>query len=378
MHTQKTLGRFVRPRAIQQRDRLHRWVWAVLDAAIWFVAIYGATWLRFDFRLTRVFAATTLLFAVVAVVAHFVVGALIGPYGVNHQRGSFEESADIGRSVAVLTGGLLVWALLVDPIVVPRSVTLVAGALAMTGQTAAAQPADSSGRRLTLSGNLDVANAYFLRGLPQADTEVILQPSIDGGVSVSRNLSVHVGLWNSLHTGATGLDGPSGKLWYASNFYGSLSYAAGRVAVAAIYTGYTSPNNMFASVEELAVKASHRGWAEPYALVAFELKGQQDGGQAKGRYLEVGGAPSWGSGLTLAVPVKVGLSLGDYYETFTGDETFGFFSAGGRVTKTISRGTAGSWNVHGGAEYLFLGERNKMVFGSDSKIVASAGIGFTF
>jgi len=126
----------VRPRAIQQRDRLHRWVWAVLDAAIWFVAIYGATWLRFDFRLTRVFAATTLLFAVVAVVAHFVVGALIGPYGVNHQRGSFEESADIGRTVAVLTGGLLVWALLVDPIVVPRSVPLVAGALALVGMFA--------------------------------------------------------------------------------------------------------------------------------------------------------------------------------------------------------------------------------------------------
>ena len=124
------------PRAIQQRDRLHRWVWAVLDAAIWFVAIYGATWLRFDFRATRVFAATTLLFALVAVAAHFIVGALIGPYGVNHQRGSFEESADIGRTVAVLTGGLLVWALLADPIVVPRSVPLVAGALALVGMFA--------------------------------------------------------------------------------------------------------------------------------------------------------------------------------------------------------------------------------------------------
>jgi FlaA1/EpsC-like NDP-sugar epimerase len=111
-------------------------VWALLDAAIWFVAIYGATWLRFDFRVARVFVATTLLFAIVAVAAHFIVGAFIGPYAVNHQRGSFEESADIGRTVAVLTGGLLVWALLADPIVVPRSVPLVAGALALVGMFA--------------------------------------------------------------------------------------------------------------------------------------------------------------------------------------------------------------------------------------------------
>jgi hypothetical protein len=252
------------------------------------------------------------------------------------------------------------------------------GALALAGAPVVAQTATPDSRRLAVSGNVDVTDAYFLRGLPQDDTKVLVQPSIDGGVSLSQNLSMHVGLWNSLHTGATGLDGPSGKLWYASNFYGSLSYAIRRVDVAAIYTGYTSPNNAFASVQELAIKASHRGWGQPYALVAFELKGQQDGGQAEGRYLEVGGAPSWGSGVTVAVPLKVGLSLGDYYESFTGDETFGFFSAGGRVTKTFSQGAAGSWNVHGGAEYLRLGERNKIVFGSDSKVVASAGIGFSY
>jgi len=29
---------------------MHRWVWALIDAAVWFGAIYGATWLRFDFE----------------------------------------------------------------------------------------------------------------------------------------------------------------------------------------------------------------------------------------------------------------------------------------------------------------------------------------
>ena len=130
------VGSLVTPRAVQRRDRLHRWVWAFLDAVIWLVAIYGATWLRFDFRATLVFATGTLLFAVVGVVGHFVVGAFVGPYGVNHQRGSFEESVDIGRTVVLVTGGLLVWVLIADPIVVPRSVPLVAGALALVGMFA--------------------------------------------------------------------------------------------------------------------------------------------------------------------------------------------------------------------------------------------------
>ena len=124
------------PRAVQRRDRLHRWVWVLFDAAIWFVAIYGATWLRFDFKRAPVFLAATLLFAVAAVAGHFLVGAFIGPYAVGHQRGSFEETTDISRTVVVTTGGLLIWALIADPLLVPRSVPVVGGALALVGMFA--------------------------------------------------------------------------------------------------------------------------------------------------------------------------------------------------------------------------------------------------
>jgi len=124
------------PRAVRRRNWLLRWVWAAFDAAIWFLAIYVATWLRYDFKLATVFATGTLVFALVAVALHFVVGALIGPYAVNHQRGSFEESSDISRTVAVTTAVLSVWALAAHPIVVPRSVPLVAGALALVGMFA--------------------------------------------------------------------------------------------------------------------------------------------------------------------------------------------------------------------------------------------------
>ena len=91
------------PRAVERNEWLHRWVWVLFDAAIWFAAIYGATWLRFDFKYAPVFVATTLLFAVAAVAGHFLVGAFIGPYAVGHQRGSFEETTDISRTVAVTT-----------------------------------------------------------------------------------------------------------------------------------------------------------------------------------------------------------------------------------------------------------------------------------
>jgi succinoglycan biosynthesis transport protein ExoP len=47
------MGRYVTLRAIQRRDRRHRWAWALGDSAIWFLAIYGADWLRLDFTVAN-------------------------------------------------------------------------------------------------------------------------------------------------------------------------------------------------------------------------------------------------------------------------------------------------------------------------------------
>ena len=93
----------------------------------------------------------------------------------------------------------------------------------------------------------------------------------------------------------------------------------------------------------------------------------------KGQYLELGARPTFGQGVTLAVPVKVGLSLGDYYEGLRGDERFGFFSVGGIATVPLSSG--GRWNLHGGAEYIRLGDRNQLVLGKEHQVVVSGGIG---
>jgi FlaA1/EpsC-like NDP-sugar epimerase len=123
--------------AAKQRDQwLHRWVWVLFDGAIWFGAIYGATWLRFDFKSTDVLMDHTLTFAAVATLAYVLIGSIIGPYAIGHQRGSFEETNDLATTALVTTGGLLAWDFLAIPLIVPRSVPVVAGALALVGMFA--------------------------------------------------------------------------------------------------------------------------------------------------------------------------------------------------------------------------------------------------
>jgi len=112
-------------------------VWAFIDAVIWIIAIYGATWLRYDFDRRPVFVNGAGLFAIAAAGATILVGALIGPYGVGHTRGSFEETIDVGRNALLVAAGLFIWALISHPILVPRSIPVMAGTLAMTGMFAA-------------------------------------------------------------------------------------------------------------------------------------------------------------------------------------------------------------------------------------------------
>jgi hypothetical protein len=116
-------------------------------------------------------------------------------------------------------------------------------------------------------------------------------------------------------------------------------------------------------------------------VLAQELDGQADGGASEGTYLELGLGPAFSrSTWSLTVPVRVGLSLGDYYESLTGDDTFGFLSVAGVVTIPLSSAPTrvGTWNVHGGVEYLLLGDRNEAVYGDSSHVIGSVGIGLSY
>jgi len=272
---------------------------------------------------------------------------------------------------------------------------LCAAAALLQAIPAAAQGADPNPGAITLTANIDFVNAYMFRGIPQDESGVIMWPSADMGFALFsgdgavKSISANIGTWNSLHTGDAGLDNlVNGKLWYESDFYATAGFGFARgTSVGVTYTAYTSPNGLFGTVKEIAFKfavddsgALGAMAVKPYVLVARELDGQADGGANEGTYLELGIAPGMSrSRLSVSVPVKVGLSLGDYYEGINGDETFGYFSVAGIATVPFSSTPTkfGTWNVHGGVEYQRLGDRNSFAFGKNQAIY-SIGIGFSY
>jgi hypothetical protein len=296
------------------------------------------------------------------------------------------------RHAAVLSGLSTVLALVAVPV---------------DAQTPAPSPDPNPGN-MTLTASFDGVSTYMFRGIRQHSTGIALWPVADLGVAVYsgdggvKSAGINIGTWNSLHTGDTGQDGPTGKLWYESDFYSKLSLGfGGGTSVAALYTAYTSPNNAFTTVKEIAFQVNvddsaflGKAALKPYALVAFEFDteqgvGQADAGAKAGRYLELGVSPAYsGSRASLAVPIKVGLSLANYYELNTGtaaapvfvDNTFGFFSIAGLVTVPLGATTSfGAWNLHGGVEFQALGETTKAFNGGDGqRVIGSIGIGFSY
>jgi hypothetical protein len=273
--------------------------------------------------------------------------------------------------------------------------------VAFLAAPAAAQNApDPNPGNLTFTGSFDFLNTYMFRGIRQDDTKLIMWPAADLGMAVYsgdgglKSLGLNVGSWNSLHTGSAGADGPSGKLWYEGDFYATLGLGfGGGVSLGTTYTAYTSPNNMFTTVKEIAVKLGvddtaflGRAALKPYALLAFEMDtapglGQADAGDNAGKYLELGIAPGYSlTSASLAFPLKVGLSVGDYYELAGVDNKFGYFSVAGLVTVPIGGTTSfGTWNVHGGAEFQALGDTTKVINGGeDTKVIGSFGIGLSY
>ena len=114
-----------------------------------------------------------------------------------------------------------------------------------------------------------------------------------------KSIGVNVGLWNSLHTGAAGLDGPSGELWYESDFYATFGLGFGEgTSLGVTYTAYTSPNGVFNTVRELSFKfaletAVRWGARRPnrtcWSLVSWT--GRPTEVLEEGTYLELGAAP---------------------------------------------------------------------------------------
>ena len=270
--------------------------------------------------------------------------------------------------------------------------------LTLTTGTAGAQAADPNPGAITLTTGIDFPSVYFFRGIRQeAEPKLTMFPFGDVGIALHsgdggvKSASVNFGIWNSLNTGSSGLDASPNerRIHYEQDFYASLSLGfGGGVTVMPMFTTYTSPNGSFGTVNEILVKVSHASKYAPYGLVAFELSGQADGGSDEGTYAELGVGPSWpllDGKVTVAVPVKIGLSLKDYYELNGEDNAFGFFDAGVLFTVPFTGVPSqfGSWNLHGGVNFLGLGDTTKAFNAPEGdpkggQVIASIGIGMSY
>lgn len=269
---------------------------------------------------------------------------------------------------------------------------------------AQAPASDPNPGALTFTGGLDVPTLYFFRGIRQEiEPKLTLWPYGDIGIALAsgdgalKSTSLNVGVWNSLHTGSSGSQIEGRSIHYEEDFYTTLTFGFDQgVSWATTFIAYTSPNGSYATVKELDLKISESGTVAPYCIIAFELsdKGQADLGQLfggkKGTYLELGVGPNWplgGGKATLTIPVKVGLSLKDYYELSAGaDNKLGFFDVGAFVTVPFTSvpSSFGTWNFHVGADFLKFGDTTKALnFGKEldsksTKVVALFGIGVSY
>ncbi|MBM3974281.1 MAG: hypothetical protein FJ301_09310 [Planctomycetes bacterium] len=295
---------------------------------------------------------------------------------------------------------------------------------AVAPQAPAARETDATARgRL----GFDVTSQYFFRGIRQASDGLILQPwaevgwsLIDGNDSL-RGLELTLGTWNSLQSDTPNAADGS---WYEGRGYIDLTASVGEKWTFGMrYTAYGNPNGGgtyeqategFGTVQEFAFRAQldDRGYLgeliesglQPYALLALETAGEREYyfvdpnsiDANGGVYAEFGITPSFNTSigdddLRLYVPIKLGLSVSDYYQdTSTGkDEHFGYLDVGVEIRQPLKflPHRMGPWQAVVGLHFLLLGdnceERNKStdapsVSGDELEFILNIGLSTSF
>ena len=289
-----------------------------------------------------------------------------------------------------------------------RCVALVVSTLALAGlflHTAPAQAAEEATgpNRGNVSVGLGVEfpTAYFFRGILQEDRGFIAQPFLETNIKVYEgeaplnSVSAKLGIWNSFQSQSPGV--PSDPTsWYEADLYGGLTFGLfDNFQAGVLYTAYTSPNGSFKTVQEIAFKLAFDDSKllgpfalSPSVLIAVELAGQADAGADKGVYLQLGIQPGFKLfedakyPISVTFPMTLGLGLDDYYEFNTGNNsTFGYFDLGlvAGIPLSFIPAAYGTWEIHAGVHFLFLGDNLETVNRGDSfEAVGTFGISMTY
>lgn len=278
--------------------------------------------------------------------------------------------------------------------------TLVAIAAAWLG-AASVSAAPNTGR-LSFSGGVDITTAYFFRGILQERNGFIIEPYGEMGVALYKGegdwsgLSLFGGTWASLHSQETNHTASSLDAFYELDWYGGLQaqFMDNKVTTRAFYIAYTSPSDAFKTVQEVDLSAAldDSEWLGAFALkpsVLFATETENSAmGPERGEYLELGVAPSYPivdsetMPVTLTFPIKLGLSLDDYYEVSEDNEdTFGYASTGAKLSFPLSfiPEDYGAWSASGGVNVLYLGTNTKKINDNDNIwVVGTWGVSMAY
>ncbi len=260
--------------------------------------------------------------------------------------------------------------------------------------------------KIEFGGGVDFTNAYFFRGVLQEDQGFIAQPwaeatfdLYDGGGLIN-DLTLTLGIWNSIHDENTGhRRAQSLHAWYESDLYFTFSLGLGdNVGIGVTYVTYTSPNDAFATIHEImfGIQFDDRAMWENTAVQAPGFIGLQPSltfaietentafGSDEGSYLEFAIEPGFttfaefgGNPVTLTFPMKVGISLDNYYKNPPKNDTFGFFDIGvvGSWPLSFVAPDYGAWDFAAGVHFLFLSDVLETANnGDDFEIIATVSV----
>jgi hypothetical protein len=257
--------------------------------------------------------------------------------------------------------------------------------------------------RISFNMGVDWVSEYFFRGIAQQTGGVNFQPYGSISFKLVENagpltaLTATPGIWNNWHAGGGNFVDPvDPEFWYESDLYFTLAATLfENVTLGLTYTAYLSPNDSFATVQELAfgISVNDSKWlgafaVNPSLLIAGELTGQADAGSDRGVYLQLGinpgytFAPESAYPLTISFPVTLGLSLSDYYEFATGDNpAFGYVQFGPALALPLRfiPKSFGTWTIKGALELLALGDTLKPLNDNDTfKPIGRIGISVVY
>jgi hypothetical protein len=231
--------------------------------------------------------------------------------------------------------------------------------------------AAAGGPEVSVLVGADIPSVYYFRGFRQeSDAKFTFQPYADIGVAASDMVSFNVGTWNSFHTGSL-KDSDLG--YYETDLYAAVTTGMLKTT----YTAYTYPNIDDSAIHELMFSTTFDDSASAFPLapsVALAVEFAKPSGLDKGVYLELGATPAIpmadDAPVSISIPIKLGLSLKDYY----GEETFGYFSAGGVVGVPITD----MFEVHLSVIGYAFGDALESYNGESGAAVVSGGFSISF